>query len=232
MLDHGRGGQTGVSAAKMLRDVGVEERQAANVRLVDDRVVPRDAGRPVVTPREGGVNHPALRRACCAVAPVERQIFLRATDSVAEVRVAPVQRALQVLRVRLDQQLVGVEAVSAGRFIRSVDPVAVQGPRTRLRQVAVPDLVRVLAQLDALQLVLAGLIEDAQLDFSRVGREQREVDAFAIPCRASGVGLAGPDRGDRSVVHVCLLVHPVQPAAAAMRLRIGIEAHSGRLPIS
>src|SRR5205823_3380383 len=54
--------------------------------------------------------------------------------------------------------------------------------------VAVPDFVRVFRQLDARDLLLAVLVEQADLDFGRVRREEREVHAFAVPRRATRVG--------------------------------------------
>ena len=45
-------------------------------------------------------------------------------------------------------------------------------------------------QRDALQLAPAARIEQAEFDSLGVGRKEREVDAFAIPGRAEGKGLA------------------------------------------
>ena len=56
-----------------------------------------------------------------------------------------------------------------------------------------PDLVGALAQLDALQLVAAAGVEQAQLDLLGVLGEQREVDALAVPGGAARIGPAGPD---------------------------------------
>jgi hypothetical protein len=38
MLDHGRGGEAGVGAAELLRDLGMALREALDVELVDERV--------------------------------------------------------------------------------------------------------------------------------------------------------------------------------------------------
>src|SRR3546814_3854398 len=57
--------------------------------------------------------------------------------------------AHELLGVRVDQKLVGIEAVAGVRLVWAVHPVAVDGARSCLGEVAVPDLVGVLGQLDA-----------------------------------------------------------------------------------
>ena len=51
-----------------------------------------------------------------------------------------------------------------------------------------PDLVGVFGQHDALELALAGRIEETQLDACRMRREQREVHAEPVPRRAERLG--------------------------------------------
>ena len=73
--------------------------------------------------------------------------------------------------------------------------------RPGLGQVAVPDLVGVFLEFDALDFVTPAGIEQAQFHPGRVFREQREVDAFAVPGRAARIRISRPDRrhcGDRS----------------------------------
>nr|WP_247878963.1 hypothetical protein [Azospirillum brasilense] len=60
-----------------------------------------------------------------------------------------------------------------------------------------PDLVGVLRQDDPLDLALAGLVEQAQLDLLGVRGEQGEVDPEPVPVRPQRIGLAGPDGGAR-----------------------------------
>ena len=143
------------------------------------------------------VDHLALGHAARAVAPVEGQVFARAVHGVTEQRVAPAHLAVDMPRVGIEQQLVGIEAVPFPGPVRSVHAIAVEHARTRLRQVAMPDQVGLLAQLDALQLAPARVVEDAQFDFLRVFGEQREVDALAVPGCPERIGAAGPDRVNR-----------------------------------
>ena len=62
------------------------------------------------------------------------------------------------------------------RRVRAVHAVAVDLAGTHARHVAVPDLVAVFGQLDALGLGLAAVIEQAELDLGGVRREEGEVD--------------------------------------------------------
>ncbi len=171
VFDHGRGRKARISAAQMFWNSGLHQRQPANVSFVDHRVVPRNAWRTVVTPRERGIDHTALRRARGAVTLVEGQIFASAPEAVAEMRVAPVQGALQMLRVRLDEQFVGIEAVALGRIVGAMHAVTVERAGSCFGQIDMPDLIRALADVDALQLVFAARIEDAQFDLGGVRRE-------------------------------------------------------------
>jgi hypothetical protein len=52
----------------------------------------------------------------------------------------------------------------------------------------VPDLVGDFPKFDALDLALAAVVEQAQLDFGRVGGEQREIDPEPSPGRAEREG--------------------------------------------
>ena len=88
------------------------------------------------------------------------------------------------LRVRIDQQLRGVEAPPVSRVVRAVDAVAVPLPGPDAGQVAVPVERRPLVDVDAL--LAAVLVEQAELDALGVLREEREVRAAAVP--------VGPER--------------------------------------
>src|SRR5215217_1507835 len=85
--------------------------------------------------------------------------------------------------------------MTGDRLVRTVHPVAIQQPRTRLGQIAVPDLVGVFGHHDTHFLVIARRVEQAQIDPFGMRREQREIDAFAVPGRAQRIGLSGPYPG-------------------------------------
>ena len=199
MIDDRRSRKARIRAAQPRRHVRMAHRHAAHVAFVDDGVVPGDTRRAVIAPGEGGIDHATLRGAWCAVAPVERQVRFRVPGAVAEVRVAPHQGTLQVLGVRLDQQLVGIEAMAALRIVGSVHAITVQQAGTRLGQIRVPVGVGALANVNALSLVPAAGIEQAQLDLRGVRGEQREIYALAIPGGTARVGLTGPNCADQGI---------------------------------
>src|SRR5690242_15300144 len=122
-------------------------------------------------------------------------------DGVAEQRIAPAQVALETLGVGIEQQLVGIEAVALLGLVGSVRTNAIEQARPRLGKVAVPRLVGVLAQLDAVHFAPAVGIEQTQLDPRGMRRERSEVDPFSVPARATRVGTPGPDGRDRLVWH-------------------------------
>ncbi len=97
--------------------------EAAHVQLVDHHVVPGHVGAPVVAPGEGRVDHLALGHAAGVVAPVEDEVLAR--DARADSReqcVAPAQRSDDVACVRIEQQLVRIEAVAFARGVAARAP--------------------------------------------------------------------------------------------------------------
>src|SRR4029079_1785453 len=186
------------SAAILLRHLRVQLGEAAHVRLVDDRVVPRRARIAIVAPRERRIDDLAFRHAARVVASILRQVGALAADAITEMRIAPRERADDRLRVRIEQQLLRIEAMALLRLIRTVHAIAVELAGPRFGQVAMPDLIGLLAQRDALQLAPPAIIEQAQLDAIRKLREQREVDPLAVPRRTLRKGFTGPDGGDRT----------------------------------
>ncbi|MCY1405342.1 hypothetical protein D9M71_205810 [compost metagenome] len=158
--------------------------------LVDNGAVPGDADALVAAPGIGRVDDLALGHEGGAVAFVEAEVGIRVADGVAEQRFGPAQLADQLFGIRIDQQLVGVEAVAVFRIVRTVYPVAVNQPGVGVGQVAMINLIGVLGQLDAFELDLAAGIEQAQFDFGGIGGEQREVHPKAIPGGTQGEGQA------------------------------------------
>src|SRR6202158_1700194 len=177
-------------------------RQPARVPFVDHGVVPRDPGRPGIAPGEGGVDDAAFRGAGRAVAPVEGQIRFRASGPITEVRIAPDQGTVKGLGIGFDQELVGIEAMSAPRIARAVGPVTVQKAGTCFRQIGVPVSIDALANLDALDFMAAGGIEYAQLDLLAIGRKQRKIQTFTLPGRAARISRAWPHCGDETAVSI------------------------------
>ena len=97
-------------------------------------------------------------------------------------------------RIGIEQQLVGVETVPGFRLIGPVHPIAVDRARTHIGEIAMPDLIGVLRQFDPFELLLAFVVEEADLYLGCVGGEDSEVRALSIPRGASWVGKAFSDR--------------------------------------
>jgi hypothetical protein len=71
--------------------------------------------------------------------------------------------------------------MSRFRLIRPVDAVSINSGRSNFWQITVPNLVSVFRERDSLEFTFASLVEQAQFDFGRVGREEGEVCTFAVP---------------------------------------------------
>src|SRR6185369_14531256 len=88
VLDGGGVAEPGVGAAQVLRDARMTHGEAADVDLVDHRLVPGRAERRVALPVEAVAEDDALRDARGAVAVVEGVVAL--AEAVAEDRLSEV----------------------------------------------------------------------------------------------------------------------------------------------
>src|SRR6185369_16475200 len=145
--------------------------------------LPRRAWRAILTPTESRIDHAAFRQERRAVALVEGPV-VTCLHLIAEQRRVPAQFADHGLGARVEQQLVGIETVARLRLIRPVHAIAVDSAGTRVGQKAVPYLVGVFGQLNAFELALAVIVEQAELDLRGVTGEQREIHAASGPGRA------------------------------------------------
>jgi hypothetical protein len=177
----------------------MELREALRVNLVNDRVVPGRPWRPVALPVEGGVDDEALRDRRGVVFAVGLEIGVLSVPRVGmDVGRAPVDGALDRLRVRVDEELGRVEALALERRVGPMDAVGVALAGPDPGEVAVPVERRPLRQRDA------GLdpdgVEEAELDPLRVLGKEREVRPFTVPRGAEREGPPGPrpQRGQRT----------------------------------
>src|SRR5205823_7408622 len=121
--------------------------------------------------------------------------------------------------IRVEHQLVGIEAVPGTRLVGAVHAVAVNRSGVHIRHITVPDLVSEFGQLDSL--ALAGSVEEAELDACRIGREQREIDPLAVPGGPKWMRQAFPDLalGDREHRIPLWLDKPAQRNASGKQHR-------------
>lgn len=81
-------------------------------------------------------------------------------------------------------------------------PEAIEQPRVHIRNVAVPETIRVRRQREALEFLLAVRIEETHFDAGGLGGKAREIRALAVPEGAVFRGgalldAARPDDGHR-----------------------------------
>jgi hypothetical protein len=65
-----------------------------------------------------------------AVATIGREVGAVRAEPIAEDRVVPAYRSMQEMRIRVDQQLLRIEAMAAVGVISAVNPISVELPRT------------------------------------------------------------------------------------------------------
>ena len=188
--------QPGVGAAHFGRHAGHALGEALHVQLVEQALGQRRQQATVASPVEGVGDHAGLQRPARVVAHVH---VLRVFAVGGEVRVAPVETADDLPRPGIQQHLVRVEAVAAVRPPGAICAKAVDQPGPGTGQVAVPDVVGLHRQRHAQCFDGAAVVEHAQLDRRRVGREDREVDALAVERGAHRPRLAGLQRAHLAV---------------------------------
>ena len=142
-------------AAHVLRHGRMALRVAAHVGFVEDRVVPWHACARRVRPGEALVDDLALLHERCAVALVEGEIVAVGVERVAEHGRVPLQLADVRLRVRIEQQLVRIEAMARFRFVGAMHAIAVYRAGPQAEHVDVPDFIGVFRQFDAFEFPLA-----------------------------------------------------------------------------
>ena len=169
------------------------------MELVEHGLGPGPVEPHVALPVERVVDHDGAGDRGRGVAVVGQLLVIRRIAEHA--RPVEADRAVDRLRVGVDQELCGIEAIAPRRLPGAVDAVGVALTGADAREVDVPVVRRPLAHLDALLDV--GLVVEAELDALGALAEEREVRPVAVPGRAEGKGPTGPDRAShRSTVAV------------------------------
>ena len=138
------GREAEIRAPQRLRNVRVEFRESFDVKLVDERVMPGRAQRPVLTPRKCAVDHRRQGGERRAVAVVEGRVLV--SELEAEQRLVPLRRAPDDFGVRIHHELVRVEAVARVWRKRAVYPIPIELSRADVGQIAMPHHVGVFNQ--------------------------------------------------------------------------------------
>src|SRR5271155_734909 len=157
--------------------------------FVNDGVVPGNLMMAGLSfPVETGINHDALRHERSAVAVVKGGI-VAGFHFVSVDRGIPFQFAHVGASVRIKEQFVGIETMSGFGLVGTVDAVSVNCVGADFLKISVPDLIGIFRKFDAIELAVAGLVEDTDFDFGGVGGEDREISALAVPGPATGIRL-------------------------------------------
>src|SRR5882757_5929691 len=90
------------------------------------------------------------------------------------------QRTCERLRIGIEQQFVGIEAMAMLRLIGAMNAIAVLCAWADIGEIAVPDIVGALRQADSLQLTAVAGIEQAQFDLLRICRKDRKICSDAV----------------------------------------------------
>ena len=144
--------QPGKSAAKRRRHIGMGQRKAAHMRFIDAGLRPcnaRACGRQRLVAR----NDRAFGHEGCAVAGVERRRgFAR---RIAKHRCMQQKRPVERQRMRVDQQLVGVEPVPRCGIKRAMGAKTIAVSGFQARYMAMENLATAFRQIHARGLMLA-----------------------------------------------------------------------------
>ena len=170
--------------------------------FVDDRIFPSHGRMALFTPGEGFIDNHRFRHSARIVATVEREVRAGAAGAITEMRVAPHQPPSDPFGIRIDEELVRIEAESVLGIVSPVHPVAVELAWDDIVEIAVPNVLGAFGQRNALDLASTLSIEQTKLDPFGVGREQRKIGATSVPggakrMRQSGrkSQFTGPERG-------------------------------------
>src|SRR4029434_6210417 len=95
---------------------------------------------------------------------VEREIPSRVADDVTEHRGVPFELADVRARIRIEDPLIGGEAMHFLRCVRAMHTVPVDLAWAYVRKVAMPDFIPIFGQGNAFDLVPAALVKQAKRD--------------------------------------------------------------------
>ena len=180
MRNRGRLGKAGNRAPQLAGNARMLLTVAAHMHLIEHRLAPGASGRGQAVGAANQTCNPALRHEGCAVAVIEGMAALGMIGLIAEHRVMPPETADQLAGIRVEQQLVRIEAMPVIRRIRAMGPQAIDQTGLRFGKESVKDIAGAAWQVNARDFLLAGGIEQTQLDALGMMRPDCNVDAVAL----------------------------------------------------
>ncbi len=194
MLNHRLRCQPQVRASQCRGHVWMPLGRALYVRLVDDRLFPRNTRRLIVLPGKRLFDHGTQRRIRSTVGLRKRQVALLAVHIVSIQTFVPLQRTANRFSVRIQQHLVWIESVSCLGVIRTIDTIAIELTRTQIYDVAMPHRPSLLGQFEHMTgLPIRRVLKQQQFYFFSMSAVQGKVDTNAVPCSAPWIRHASSD---------------------------------------
>ena len=169
--DHHRVAQRLIRSADGFRQLRIKQGEPFHVRFIKHRFPPRGTRRFIAQPVVTQIHYLRFWRYRGAIA------MIRLPHSAVQALVVR-QIALNPVSAGIEQQLGRVKAVSLRRIPGAMHPVAVAQARPDGSQPAVPDVAAARREIEALLVAL--LVEHAQLHPLRVGGEEGEVHPLAV----------------------------------------------------
>src|SRR4029079_3892189 len=186
--------ESGIGAAQVFGDIRVSRGISVYMHFVDDRLIRRRAQQLVAAPGERLIDHDTFGYKAGVITIVEGEIGLWITDPVPEQRIRPVDIAGNRLRVRIDQDLGGVESEADFGLVQAMHRVPVQWSGPYLGEVAGPDEISAFFDPNAVRFLRTiRSPEQTELHRRRIFREQRKIHSLAVPRRSQGIGTPRPD---------------------------------------
>ena len=78
-------------------------------------------------------------------------------------------------------------------LVRPMNTVAVDRPRREIRDVSMPNLIRILRERDSIYFAFSIRVENADLNFGGMSREQSKIGSLAVPRGSARIGRTFPD---------------------------------------
>ena len=186
--------EAGIGAAQRFRNGLHEAGEAFDVKFIDAGAVQGRARSLVAAPVEAGVHDHAERGERGRIMLVETEIRMFVAKRVAKQFRAPLlQGTADGLGVGIEQNLVGIEAVTVFRLIGAMHPVAVKLAAPDAMHKTMPHLIGAFRQRDARFGVLPGRVEEAKLDLGCIGGKKGEIDPALPEGGTEGGGASGQD---------------------------------------
>src|SRR5208282_1076299 len=179
-------------ASNPARRFGMQRGHPLHVRLVDDEILPRNCGLAIAIPVVRRIDHHALGHRGRAVAQIQTRRSVDRGRAITDHRIVPSRRAIERARIRIEQQLGGVEAMSCRGIVGTADAIAIPLTGPNAAKINVPDVFGALDQRYSRDLVVTnGTAKQAQHRAGRVLGKYRKVHTRAVTGSAKRIRHAG-----------------------------------------